>query len=529
MGVLCDSRSSCPQFFGRAMDISSRQSAIILFILVAVSLLFRFDGMVESIWYDEVYRTKAIYFERSIWKILFVDCHNFLYNALMHILIHVFGDSEVLIRFPSLVMSYSSALIMQKWISDRWGRLFSVFVFAWFVFSPFHVWYSTEAKNNAMVMLFTVLIFVSYDALIARQDVKSSNAAIAASVLGIYTDFLLFFPILAAWILLYASGVRKHEGMLAGRNKRVIWWTLVLIAPIVIHKAIIIEKLFRSYLKFLNFQQLLLFLGDYLVSGNAVMPIDTINFVFNAHDIFTALFYVSSIILVLICIVSGSKWLIANSGSQIIVYFLVPIVIIMLLSLYMHLTGRQQVYLERSLASVTFYFFGIMLFSGVRLLPTGWMQKLVVVFFVMLNIFASSLMLTVHKADWTVYKPNPDWKSASSYVLKEDANFSSSIIVGTSPLNALQYYMARSFNGNNDMFRLDSTQNSRFVSWDSSSKRDFVDVAKSKHALFAYIVRNVYWPVQIDNLLQQVDDDTRVKLVDQRSFFGIELYKYQIL
>ncbi len=195
MGVLCGSRSSCPQLFGRAMDISSRQSAIILFILVAVSLLFRFDGMVESIWYDEVYRTKAIYFERSIWKILFVDCHNFLYNALMHILIHVFGDSEVLIRFPSLVMSYSSALIMQKWISDRWGRLFSVFVFAWFVFSPFHVWYSTEAKNNAMVMLFTVLIFVSYDALIARQDVKSSNAAIAASVLGIYTDFLLFFPI----------------------------------------------------------------------------------------------------------------------------------------------------------------------------------------------------------------------------------------------------------------------------------------------------------------------------------------------
>lgn len=529
MGVLCDSRSSCPQFFGRAMDISSRQSAIILFILVAVSLLFRFDGMVESIWYDEVYRTKAIYFERSIWKILFVDCHNFLYNALMHIWIQIFGDSEVLIRIPSLVMGYSSALIMQKWIADRWGRLFSVLIFAWFIFSPFHIWYSTEAKNNAMVMLFTVLIFVSYDALIARPDSRSSNAAIAASVLGIYTDFLLFFPILASWILLYADGVRKHDVALAGIYRRIMLRTLVLVAPIVIYKAIIIEILFRSYLKFLNFQQLLLFLGDYLVSGNAVMPIDTNNFVFNAHDIFTALFYVSSILLVLICIVSGSKWLIANSGSQIVVYFLVPIVIIMLLSLYMHLTGRRQVYLERSLASVTFYFFGIMLFSGVRLLPTGWMQKLVVVFFVMLNIFASSLMLTVHKADWTVYKPNPDWKSASSYVLKEDANFSSSIIVGTSPLNALQYYMARSFNGNNDMFRLDSNQNSRFVSWDSSSNRDFVDVAKSKHALFAYIVRNVYWPVQIDNLLQQVDADTRVKLVDQRSFFGIELYKYQIL
>ncbi len=511
------------------MDISSRQSTIILFILVAVSLLFRFDGMIESIWYDEVYRTKAIYFDRSIWKILFVDCHNFLYNALMHIWIHIFGDSEVLIRLPSLVMGYSSALIMQQWIAGRWGRLFSVLVFAWFIFSPFHIWYSTEAKNNAMVMLFTVLIFVSYDALIARPDSRSSNAAIAASVLGIYTDFLLFFPILAAWILLYADGVRKHDGALVGSYRRIMLRTIVLIAPIVIYKAIIIEILFRSYLKFLNFEQLLLFFGDYLVSGNAVMPIDTNNFVFNAHDIFTTLFYVSSILLVLICIVSGSKWLIANSGSQIVVYFLVPIVIIMLLSLYMHLTGRRQVYLERSLASVTFYFFGIMLFSGVRLLPTSWMQNLVVIFFVILNIFASSLMLTVHKADWTVYKPNPDWKSVSSYILKEDTNCSSSIIVGTSPLNALQYYMARSFKVDTDIFCLDSNQNSRFVSWDSSSNRDFVHMAKSKRAIFAYIVRNMYWSLQIDELLDHVHADARDKFINKKSFFGIELYTYQIL
>lgn len=511
------------------MDISSRQAAIILLILVAASLLLRLDGMVESIWYDEVYRTKAIYFERSIWKILFVDCHNFLYNALMHIWIHIFGDSEVLIRFPSLAMGYSSALIMQKWIADRWGRLFSVLVFAWFIFSPFHIWYSTEAKNNAMVMLFVVLIFVSYDALIARSDARSSNVAIAASVLGIYTDFLLFFPILAAWILLYADGVRKRDGALAGRCKRVMQWTFVLVAPIVIYKAIIIELLFRTYLKFLDFKQLLLFLGDYLVSGNAVMPIDTNNFFFSTHDIFTSLFYVSSILLVLICIVSGSRWLIANSGSQILVYFLVPIVIIMLLSLCMHLTGRKQVYLERSLASVTFYFFGIMLFSGIRAFPTGGMQKLSAVFFILLNIFASSLMLTVHKTDWTVYKPNPDWRSASAYILKEDADFSSSIIVGTAPLNALQYYMARNFNGDTDVFRLDSTQSSRFISWDSSDKRDFVDLAKSKSAHFAYIVRDVYWSFQINDLLEHINADTRVKFINTKSFFGIELYTYQIL
>jgi len=195
----------------------------------------------------------------------------------------------------------------------------------------------------------------------------------------------------------------------------------------------------------------------------------------------------------------------------------------------MHLTGRRQVYLERSLASVTFYFFGTMLFSGIRALPTGWMQKNLFCFFIVLNIFASSLMLTVHKSDWTVYKPNPDWKSASSYILNEDADLSSSIIVGTAPLNALQYYMTRNFTGDPDVFRLDSIQTSRFVSWNSSSGRDFVSFSKSKQAKFIYIIRNMYWQLQINDLLEYVNADARAKFVNKKTFFGIELYTYQIL
>src|SRR6478609_6680555 len=83
--------------------------------VVGAALLLRLGPLTESIWYDEWCRTAGWLNADNVNAILWRDVHNPLYNALMYAWINAFGDSEISIRVPSLLMGLVSAGVFAAW------------------------------------------------------------------------------------------------------------------------------------------------------------------------------------------------------------------------------------------------------------------------------------------------------------------------------------------------------------------------------------------------------------------------------
>jgi uncharacterized membrane protein len=169
----------------------------------------------ESLWTDEVL---SVDLARRPWPALLPatqeDGHPPLYLAALRLWIGAFGDGETGVRSLSAVIGVATLAaffaLAARLLPTR-GALLATLLLAC---SPYHVYYSQEARNYALLLLLTI---VSYLALLAWDERPRPGRAIAyvaTTTLLLYTHVFGFF-VWGAQILWIAARARKRGDWLA--------------------------------------------------------------------------------------------------------------------------------------------------------------------------------------------------------------------------------------------------------------------------------------------------------------------------
>ncbi len=130
---------------------------IVLLTLVAVALrLLRLDH--QSLWVDEVMTFQQCRPDRDLdfWQQIRLNVQGPLYLSVLWPLLRLHAG-ELMLRLPAALAGIATipALI---WCASPIFRARTVALGAWLLaISPFHIWYSQEARGYAFVMLFAVL------------------------------------------------------------------------------------------------------------------------------------------------------------------------------------------------------------------------------------------------------------------------------------------------------------------------------------------------------------------------------------
>jgi len=197
--------------------------AIIAVIILAFALrIYRLDY--QSIWYDE---GVSIYYSSQNLNDLIVgvstDNHPPLHSLLLYCWLKLTGQSEFSARFLSLISGVLSVPLL-FWLGrelfDRGVSALAAFLLG---ISPFHIWFSQEARMYTLAALLSLGSVYAFVLLLRKGATRSVWASyVITSALGLYTHFYVGFIILFEnvaflcwWILRrikrQTSSVKRHE------------------------------------------------------------------------------------------------------------------------------------------------------------------------------------------------------------------------------------------------------------------------------------------------------------------------------
>lgn len=142
--------------------MSGRPGHLVLLalILIVAALLRLYDLDRTSLWYDE-----AVSWSQSrgsleeLLEAVATDNYPPLHNILLWVTMPVLGDSETALRLPSAILGIFAVMLMVPIGTLLAGRSAGLAAAALLAVSPFHIWYSSEARMYALLAA-TGLLFL---------------------------------------------------------------------------------------------------------------------------------------------------------------------------------------------------------------------------------------------------------------------------------------------------------------------------------------------------------------------------------
>ncbi len=183
----------------------------------------------ESFWIDEVLSLEVA---RQPWPSLLAatghDGHPPLYAAALRTWILTFGDGDAAVRSLSALFGVTALpafFLLARRLLPTGGALVGTLLFAC---SSYHIYYSQEARNYALLVLLTLLSWLALLALDEEPRPARGAAYVAATVFLLYTHVFAFF-VWGAQILWMAFRLRTRDRRLARAVPMVV--TAILVAP----------------------------------------------------------------------------------------------------------------------------------------------------------------------------------------------------------------------------------------------------------------------------------------------------------
>jgi hypothetical protein len=179
--------------------------------------------------------------------------------------------------------------------------------------------------------------------------------------------------------------------------------------------------------------------------------------------------------------------------------------------------GFRHLYIERYLF-VVLPFFYIFLSKGALSLKNKSLRIASAAAIVVFSIAALCGLLV--KADtWTVYKHNPDWKSAARYFVDEQKGGKQPLFIfATAPASSLIYYADKS---------LAEGEPLRFQLYEGGENTFYDVIGENKTSVF-YLIENKTWNENFPELLESVMKNAHFRLIDTLSFKGLTVYKFSV-
>lgn len=413
------------------------------------TIALRWPQMTESIWYDEYCRTRAHLNAQTVGTILRHDVHNPLYNAFMFLWTGVVGDSELSIRVPSLLAGLASGAALAVWAGRRFGAGTGWTLAALVAASPVHVWYSGEAKNTMFVIATSVWALIAVDGLARERTRWAWVFAVLASAAAIWTDFVTALAVAPAWgaaLLARRTDERsipvKHEG--GSRPVSALAALLVLIAPLVVFKAMNIADVWRDYLGPMSAYEALRLLAGKLLLGDSIFPGEV-------QRGYLAFGLALPLILVL---ARGCRRLCRDrSGFSVVAAFALPIPVFWATTeVLQRITPgpERYIYQPRNLVVMLCPYL-LVIAAGVWSLRARWARVAAATALITVCATGSVLMQTLYRDRATVMNPNPHWREIAATLTEmglvrgendaHDQASAETLLISKSPMFPLRTYL----------------------------------------------------------------------------------------
>lgn len=420
-------------------------------VVVLCAFALRLPGLRQSLWVDEVFRT-FVGLSGSMMKgpaawLLWRDVHNPLYNAVMWVWIRVFGDAEVTIRVPSLIAAGALVAVVYGWVRERFGIVAARLAGLWLLFSPVHVWYSTEAKNNIFTVLFTTLAVVWLERALRRRTLGSIACSAGCALLAVMTDFqslLVLGPVwvFAAWIVGRGIAPGRETWSIGPEAGWRAWVPLVasvlaalcFLVPWVVYKSGHASELARAYLGYMHWFEPVRLLLVYFPTGYAFV---------GAKSAMWVMLAVVMGMLIGPALCRGVGALRGKlAGGVVLIGVCAPMLLMFIASEAMVMRGDgSRVYQPRNVL-VMLPWVAVLLGVGMSALWARcvWWTKSLAVMPLVIGLVATVWMREVAGDRTTVMSPNPDWRGAAAWVRSRSDRGVLPVVTNTMT-EPLQYYL----------------------------------------------------------------------------------------
>lgn len=481
------------------------------------TLLLRLPGMTESLWFDETWRTSARLNPEHAFDVLIRDVHNPLYNGFMYLWIRVAGESEWVLRLPSLLAGYLSVLLFCRWLARIHSPRLARWTGAWLLLAPAHLWYSTEAKNNMFTVLFSVIILTAFWRLAEGRRRRVTMFAGLATALAILNDFATLTLLIPAAVCVVTDRCGRP---LAHRLRSVgaaLGIGFALTAPLLVYKVLHLDSLARSYARHLDLRELFLLLVNYFPSGNALIPI--------SPDQPELAFEGSRLILMIttgtVCLGLITAGMVAAhrrresevtpSGDRspakwLALSLIIPLVGVFCASAALHMVWPDRgryIYQERNLLPLL-YPYAALICAGLLTLRRRALRRGAMILAFSIPLVADGLLLGPHDGEWTVYKPTPDWHVAAAWLKDNVPTDPPPVVLARCPSDPLAYY-------HSPLHRV------HLESWPPSAAH-LADLTQRFGVQEFYLVSNRFWfPIDVTQLTKTAPQWQAVPILKARA------------
>ncbi|MGH7507079.1 MAG: hypothetical protein ACRELX_15600, partial [Longimicrobiales bacterium] len=293
--------------------------------------------------------------------------------------------------------------------------------------SPVHIWYSQEARSYSAGVFLTLLAVYALHRVIERPDSDRLVWGYAAAVLLLAMTHFYHVAIIAALtaVALLRGGPRMRALV---RTNVVIM--LALAAYIIVTTQVGLLTTDSGHLiAFTPAELWRLFSGWFLTGGTLWLS--------GAWQTGAgALLRFGTGIAALVVLGLGVRSL-SVAGDRGRIELPLYLLSVPALLLALNLAGFGHVYIERS-ALPALPFFVILLATGLDAIADGAGGEVIAATVVIATVPVAGLFL--HRDEWTVYKPNPDWRSAAAYLQAYQDDREPLIVFAATPASALNYY-----------------------------------------------------------------------------------------
>jgi mannosyltransferase len=211
-----------------------RVGLIVLGALVALAALLRFYAIDRgSVWMDEAV---SIDFARmpldDFLRAVRDDEANMSFYHLLLRLFLLFGESALVVRSLSALCGVASVVLVyalgRRLFDERVGLVAAALLSA----NVFHIWFSQEARGNALVVLLVCVSTYFFLAIVERPDELAPWIGyVASSVLAGYAHVFAVFVIASQWLSL---GPRRLRETGLGRTAGALIAIVALLAPLAV-------------------------------------------------------------------------------------------------------------------------------------------------------------------------------------------------------------------------------------------------------------------------------------------------------
>jgi len=202
------------------------RSLIALVALTVIGALMRLTTLTSrGLWQDEAAQISQM--TGTVWETIqsqIGGTHPPLFHVLMHFWISWFGTSEVALRSFSAIVGVCSIPVAYWAGATLYNRRVGLLAAGIIALSPYHIWYSQEARMYSLMTFFGLLSIGCFVLAMRENSVRRWAAYGVVTLCGLFTQY--FFLLLLGGQVLYYFFVEilQREIRLGRRGERTATW-----------------------------------------------------------------------------------------------------------------------------------------------------------------------------------------------------------------------------------------------------------------------------------------------------------------